>query len=315
MNSPTLLPVSLAVLGVACGDAEPVSTALQEPIRVASAQFREGTLPGRRPLNADEIKAGKEPKKPYSTPIDVSGSILSQTEIGFSIAGRASTDSYSVAFALEDAGTGYWVLPVGSPDPANKGELIWRTSMDLGGVTPGMHNLLVAAVDGKGNSGTQRAFQFCARAAIEDNLNACVATRKPPELVVSLGWSHSADLDLRVLDQAGNIIGFDDVQSDAKGNAGRLQRDANANCSDEGAPRESVIWDEKPKAGLYYVYVNLRSPCAESAAPFVVTTHASKRAGKDEYKQVEVYRISGELLASQASDNSLGTFVTEIVVK
>lgn len=312
-RAPLCLAQDLVVaVGLCACSGEPVSSGLEEPIRVLGGQFRQGALPGHSPLTVDEIKAGKQPKKPYSTPVDVAGSILSENEIGFSVGGRASTDSYSVALQLKDAGSGYWVLPVGSPDPANGGELSWRTSLDLGPVEPGMHDLMIAAIDGQGRSGTQRAFEFCVRSEIEDNLNACVPTREPPGLVVSLGWNNKADLDLLVLDEAGNRISANSVQS---ADAGRLERDANANCRSEGTPRENVVWDKKPKAGLYYIYVNLSDPCSESSAAFTVSTHVSKSAGGGEFKQVETYNTAGELLATQASNAGLGTFVTEFSVK
>ncbi len=54
--------------------------------------------------------------------------------------GRATDDAVALGVALEGEGTGHWVVPLGSPDPAAPGELVWSLSLDVGyEVSPGRH--------------------------------------------------------------------------------------------------------------------------------------------------------------------------------
>src|SRR5690349_7883029 len=186
---------------------------------------------------------GAAPAAPYSTPPEVAGRIVSPMDVGFNVNGRASTDTYAVGFQLAGIGTGYWLVPVGAPDPSNRDELSWRVSLDFGAsVSPGLHQLLVAALDAQGRSGTQRDIELCVRAPSADNLNVCDATLEPPALVVSLGWDNDADLDLQIVAPDGSLVDRANTRGNGAGIGGaQLERDANAGCQPSGAPRENVV--------------------------------------------------------------------------
>jgi hypothetical protein len=308
-----LLIGSLFVAG--CGG-ERLTEGADEPLRVQGAQFFKGDLPGSRPLNLEEVKAGKEPKKPFSTTPEIAGRLLSASEASVGLSGTASQDSYAVALKLDKLGTGYWVLPVGSPDPFNNNDLSWSARVDLADVPAGLHQLRVAALDEANRAGTQRSLELCIRSPVPDNLNACDPTIEPPRLVASLAWDSSADLDLSVLTPSGEVINYAHVNDAKKTDTpGQFSGDAGTGCIPSGSRHESVVWQAKPAKGIYYIYVNLSDPCEDGATPFEVTTHVSKRRG-EEFELVESYRTASELLSVQANGGAtLGTFITEFVVE
>lgn len=306
--------VMAGLLALGCGG-ERLTNGVDEPLRVAGAQFVEGELPGSRPLNVEEIRAGKAPKKPYSTTPDIAGRVLDIGRANLGISGRTSPDAYAVALKLNELGTGYWLLPVGAPDPFNNNELAWSAKVDLGELPPGLQYLRVAALDDAGRSGTQRSLELCIRSPIPDNLNACDPTIAPPRLVASLEWESTADLDLAVLTPSGKVIDFAHVNDAATSETpGAFTGDGSSGCTPSGVHREHVVWQDEPASGIYYIYVNLHDACSDRATPFVVTTHVSKQKG-DEFRQLETYRVAGEALEVQANGGSqLGTFITEFVV-
>jgi hypothetical protein len=305
----------LALLLVSCGG-ERLTEGATEPLRVEGAQFFKGELPGSRPLNLEEVKAGKKAKTPVSTTPEIAGRVLSSGEASLGISGTASPDSYAVALKIDRLGTGYWVLPVGAPDPLNNNELAWSARVDLGEVPAGLQQLRVAALDEDNNAGTQRSLELCIRSPIPDNLNACDPTIEPPRLVASLAWESSADLDLSVLTPSGEVINYAHVNDSKETDTpGQFSGDGGSGCIPSGMRRESIVWQTKPAKGIYYIYVNLNDACQDSASPFQVTTHVSKRRG-EEYELVESYRTASELLRVQANGGTtLGTFITEFVVE
>jgi hypothetical protein len=263
------------------------------------------------------LQAGEQPVAPHPTPPETAGRILSPNETHLTVSGRASPEAHAVGLQIAEQGTGYWVLPLGSPDPVNKNQLTWRASVDFGPSLPaGLHHLRVAAWDENGRAGTQQQVELCLRSAIPDNLNACIPSREPPNLVVSLEWQSAADLDLRVFGSDGSELSQrNTLTEDGDPTLGRFESDANAGCAASGKARENAVWDERPKPGVYYVYVNLYDPCGQAAIPFVVTTHVAKRDG-DEFRQVETFRVASELLNLHAKPEARrGLFVTEFEVK
>lgn len=307
--------VLLGCLLLASCAGERLTEGATEPLRVEGAQFFEGELPGSRPLTLEEVRAGKMPKAPFSSTPDIAGRVLSTGEASLGISGTASQDTYSVALKLDKLGTGYWVLPVGSPDPFNNNDLAWSARIDLGEVPPGLQQLRVAALDEENRAGTQRSLELCIRSPIPDNLNACDPTIEPPRLVASLEWDSSADLDLSVVTPTGEVINYAHVNDSKKTDTpGQFSGDGGSGCIPTGAKREHVVWQTKPGPGLYYIYVNLHDACQDGATAFQVSTHVSKRKG-DEYELVETYRTASEALRVQANGGAtLGTFITEFSV-
>jgi len=315
--TPRAMRISLVLGALACGG-EPLTVGLEEPLRAPGAQFRGGDLPGLPPLTAADLGAGAQPVAPYPTPPEVVGRVVSPLDVGYNVSGRASTDAYAVGFQLAGLGSGYWLIPVGAPDPTNANELTWRAALDFGPSLPsGLQRLLVAAVDVSGASGTQREIELCVRAPTADNLNVCDPTSAPPALVVSLSWSNDADLDLEIAAPDGSFVDRANVRGSGPGSAGaQLERDANAGCRASGAPRENVVWQEAPTPGRYQVYVNLHDACGADAASFELTRHERAAGdGEGEYRQVETSRTAGTLPSLSANGGARrGLWVTELVI-
>lgn len=305
------------LLALGCGG-EPLGTGLREPFRVEGAQFHDGLLPGLPPLTVADLGAGAQPVAPYPTPPEVAGRLVSPLDAGFTVSGRASTDAYAVGFQLAGLGSGYWLIPVGAPDPTNADELLWRAALDFGAsLPPGLQQLLVAAFDVSGASGTQRELELCVRSPTSDNLNVCDPTSAPPALVVSLSWDSDADLDLEIRALDGSVVDRANTRGSGPGVAGaQLERDANAGCRASGAPRENVVWQEAPAPGRYQVYVNLHDACGQAAVSFQLSTHESAAGDiEGEFRQLETARASGTLQSLSANGGAArGLWVTELVI-
>jgi hypothetical protein len=318
--------VPLFALSLACSS-EVVTTGLTEPLSVRGGQFQEGTLPGERPLTAQELVDGVEARRPAFTTLTSNLFPVFWGESGRSVSGRASPGSVAVAARFPDAGSGYWVLPTSGADPTNNNELTFTLPVTINSaLEPGRHRLHLAAVDGDGNSGTQSLVDVCVSRPVPDNGNACDPAIPPPALVVSLAWDNAADLDLRVRTPSGKIVDGKAPSTGQKENGsvdnsapgtGVLDFDSNARCIDEGCGRENLVFQDKPEVGTYLVYVNLFEPCGEQAANFSVSLTSSAPGDEaDTYRVVESYRKAGGLVAAQANaGKKLGLFVTEFKIQ
>lgn len=107
----------------------------------------------------------------------------------------------------------------------------------------------------------------------------------PAELLVSLGWDASADLDLHVELPDGTIVGAKNINSNVpSGNpgdlswmyGGYLDYDSNQECRIDSINRENVVWLDHmgspgaalPPPGRYKVYANLFASCGASSVNF-----------------------------------------------
>ena len=283
----------LAIVLAACSGVRSES-ALGEPLRVRSASFKEGALPG------------TPGARPEVTSIETASNVVRPGQTDKSISGRTSTDAVAVAVAFADIGTGYWVFPVGGPDPANGGEFEWSAPVEFGTeIPPGPHELRVVAIDGAGHAGTQRTLSLCVASSTPDNLAACDKAAKLPTAAVSLTWDAPADLDLVVAAPDGTIIDSKRPRNgDADAGTGLIDRDSSANCAIDSIRREDLVFQNPPPAGSYLIYANLFSACGHPPVHFRVTV--------TEGRTVTVTR-AGTLLAADANGGArLGTFVTEL---
>jgi hypothetical protein len=178
--------VSLVALSCTGEQASP-NVGLGEPIRIESGQFVPGSLPGTPQSDASTIDGGVSPQV---TDVNVANTAVVQGELGLVLAGHATTDAQAVGVRFGDMGTGYWIVPVGAPDPSDDGLLTWQASADFGrNLPPGFHELLFAAVGADGSSGTQSELSVCIDLPVPDNLNICVPKRVPPAAVLSTSSS------------------------------------------------------------------------------------------------------------------------------
>jgi hypothetical protein len=303
-----------------CGGEQVSSTAaLEEPIRVEGAQFIAGPLPG-LPEPAASVDAGP-PATPTVPDVQVQTDRVAPGTQGLDFGGHASPTAQTVAVRFADLGTGYWVVPVGVPDPSANNFLTWQFTADFGhDIPPGPHALLFAAVDADGASGTQSSFPFCVDTPVPDNFNACSPKVAPPAAVLSLSWNTAVDLDLIIQTPSGATVGGKvvttappgtSVSSASGGSNGVLDQDSNRNCAIDGIQREDIVWQKAPTAGTYEVWVDLFNACGRPAASFTVALWLPEPTGDGGTHLVEQPRLAaGELLASQANGGAgRGLFV------
>jgi hypothetical protein len=324
--------VALALLASAllipgCGD-KTLTDGLEEPLAVHDAQFVEGVLPGSPP---DQALASPRP-----TAATTEVTFLRPNLPGVPFFGWTTLDAVSVGARIEGQGSGYWVVPTGTPDPAVQGEpvRVWRFVADLhAGLPPGRHRLLVAATDAAGNTGSQVASSLCINRLVPDNGNVCDPKKPPPELVISLAWDRPADLDLIVVTPSGDIVASRSpakaLAADQKINRNALDKntpglgfldfDSNQDCRIDGRQRENVVFADHPEPGSYLVFVNLHDACREQSVRYAVARHTRSAADPPEpgsFSVVETDRTHGTLVAVQANGSTaLGTFVTELYVQ
>jgi hypothetical protein len=303
---------SLACAALLSCSGEPASSAAEvlEPIRVEGAQFIAGPLPGspEPPASADAGPAAT----PTVTDVQVQTNTIAPGLQGLDFGGHASPSAQTVAVRFADLGTGYWVVPVGVPDPSANNALTWQFTADFGhDIAPGPHALLFAAVDGNGASGTQSSLPFCVDTPVPDNHNACSPKIAPPAAVLSLTWNTAVDLDLIVRTPSGAVVGGKQVTTAPPGSSikaasggsnGVLDHDSNRNCVIDGIQREDIVWQATPAAGLYEVWVDLYRACGQPAASFDVSLWLPESNADGGKRLIEQPRLAaGELLAAQAN--------------
>ncbi len=305
----------------------PSSAGLEQPLRVRNAMFVRGALPGSAPGSAGDA--------PQVTAIETASGTVTPRQLGRVVSGRTSTDASAIAVRFADGeaagalGDGYWLAPVGGPDPTAGGELVWQLTLDFGPDLPvGLRALRFVALDAQGRGGAQRDARVCLLPAVPDNLNACDATIAPPAAVLSLSWDVDADVNLVVVTPEGKVVDGDhpttayvpgggsvSAEQLASPSTGRLDRDSNANCEVDGARRENLVFQGSPPAGAYRVYASLFNACgfASVHARFELFT-------REEIAPGGAYRVvrRGEAVQAQLTQfaanggRDRGLFVTEV---
>jgi hypothetical protein len=315
-----------ALVGTSACSGEDTTLALDEPLRVEGAQFFEGDLPGLPPQTADDVIAGTPPTLPNVGSISSASGLIRQGEPGRTISGLASDDSAAVAVRFDGVGSGYWLVPTRSLDALNPGQVEWRLKASLGlNIDAGLHRLLFAAIDTKGNSGTQGALRLCVTPEITDNGNACDPSVSPPALVVSLGWSEPVDLDLRIITPSGKIVdskhastALENEDGDfdpSEPGTGVFEPDGYAHCRADGRRRESLVFQDAPPAGTYLIYANLYDACGEDTVHFNVSMHTAVPGTEpDTFEARQTFTQPGQLQAVHANGGTkLGLFLTSFV--
>lgn len=317
-----------AVMLIGGCSGEPLTAGFGEPLRITGAQFREGDLPGLKPLTADELNAGVKPESPTVTSLMLSNAVIPPREPGRAFSGLASPDASAVGVRFAELGSGYWLLPTLNADPVSDGALEWRFRAAFGeDLPPGRQDLLLAAIDKNGKAGNQVSLTLCLLPEIPDNGNACNPSLAPPALVVSMGWDAAVDLDLRIVTPSGKLVdpkhpstADQDSDGDVDPNAdgvGILDHDSFANCTPDGRQRENLVFQTEPAAGTYLIYAGLYDACGERGVTLDVSIQSASFTGEgDELEQVETYRRSAQLSAAQADGGAkLGTFITSFTVE
>jgi len=280
--APAIACLASACLALGCGSSYGDGTGTTEPIVVVGATFNSGALPN------DGGAA-----LPLTT--SMSGSAFAGGP-DKTLAGRATLSAYAVALRLKNAGSGYWVVPVGLPDLVDPG-IDWSLKFRFTRESPlGDQPLLAAQSDGKGRFGRPTEVPFTVKSLVPDG-----------KKVISLVWHNHADLDLQVQSPDGKLTSAkrpntSDVPKDHKipaggiEGSGTLDRDSNARCVFDGLMREDIVFTGDPAPGDYLVWVDLFDNCGEPATAFSLELHEDG---------VETFQRVGQLLDINA-DNGTG---------
>ena len=267
---------SLLVVLAGCWTTASPDPGLGDAIVVQGAQFRPGAFPA---------ASGGPPVLSLAT-THVTATIDQEREQVNAVLDPAA----HAAIVGVPGARGAWIVPAGPPDIDTPGDAslhaVYGVTDALG---PGPFTLSVAAVDAAGKIGDAQSVDLVAVAA------------PPPDgdLVVTLEWSSTADLDLHVIDPTGAEAwvghpntwqvpppGTPGVDPCAWASGGILDGDANASCARSGLAREDVIWTTRTCAsnpvapiiptGSYTIRVDATSMCSDASAAWGVAVY---RAG------------------------------------
>jgi hypothetical protein len=279
---------------------------LDEPLRIPGGRFVEAPLPGLPPDETVERIA------PAITLVETPNSVVRLGQAGKELSGRTSVDAVAVAVAFEGLGTGYWVSPLGPPDPTAGNELTWSLDTTIGWDLPiGPGAIDIVAINADGTAGRQQRTTVCVRPDLLDNFASCDPTLSPPDTVIALTWDTAVDLDLVVRTPAGKLVNPSGPSTIAHpppitaaelaaDGVGLLDRDSNARCQIDGINREALVFKTAPVSGTYIVYANLTDACGQEGVGFTATVYRSTPTDDGTRQLVEVTRQHGRLTAAAA---------------
>jgi hypothetical protein len=318
------------LLVAACDVGQSPDKGLDEPIVVQGGQFISGALPGRPPL-AEDAATPVAPDAGFPALSVVNVKVVSPNVppgmASKSLSGDVSDDTAAVGVRFADMGTGYWVVPAGSPDALTVGALSFSMSAGFNANTPpGNHTLRFVAIGGAGNAGTQFDLEppLCIDSRIPDNGHACTPDIAPPAAVFTLEWDTGFDLDMHVVTPIGAFDTKMRVGEQLEAGADRIppdqpfiDRDSLRNCVPDALHQEDLIFPQSLPKGTYYVFVDPFAACGQNAVHFTYTIYQSAGACPACNLQAKTSLTrSGELLASEVTGGtSPPTFVEEFVVQ
>ena len=263
---------ALLVLAACAGDASS-ELGLGDLLYVDGAQYRPGAFPSAS--GGPDVTSAQTA---HSTVV-----IGTNRE---SLRAVLAPDARAVIVGIPGA-RGSWIVPAGPPDIDTPGQPNVHATLGFGDALPvGAFELYVAAVDADGHIGTVAPV----------DLFAAPATPPDGDLVVTLAWDGTADLDIHVIDGAGSEAwqghpntwqmpppGTPGLDPCAWASGGILDHDANMDCTRSGATTEDVVWVSRTcsgrtiapviPAGTYTVRVEARSLCNDASAAWAVSVY------------------------------------------
>ncbi len=120
------------------------------------------------------------------------------------------------------------------------------------------------------------------------------------EVQISVAWDDTSDVDLHVVDPAGDEIYWANRQVSS---GGQLDLDSNAGCSIDNVNQENVTWSTAPR-GEYIVRVDYWSSCGVAETNFIVTVQVKGRA-----PQIFTGKLTG---LGDNGDQGSGTEITRL---
>jgi hypothetical protein len=305
--APTLaLTLALLVANAGCGaGSASAQGGFSEPIQVLNGQF----FPG-------DMVAGTS--GPVVRSLSDPNNSVRQGQSGWGLSGDAQAGTWAVALRFADLGSGYWVVPVSSPDFSTPSDLLWGARVEFSrDLPPGTHDMNVITVKADQTFGPLTSSGIKRLTVLPLLPNA--------DVVLSLEWDTDADLDLHltgplelgmseVYPKQPSTAAFDGVANKFPPGTGLLDRDSEARCVRDGFRREDVVWNSHetgatalgpPVPGNYLIRVDMFDACGQGYANFKVTLfdHAERTFSK-----------VGRLLSTDADAGGPGSglFVAQI---
>lgn len=281
--------LTLALLGC---ESESQLLGLDEPIIVSHAELKDGELPGEGAKSGVRI-----------TSMQLNFGVLRPGVPRVTISGRSEGGAYAVGIRIAELGSGYWLQPVGAPDPSVPGELTFEFALAAASELPaGNHTIVAAAFDKNGKAGPHYEIPVCIASLLPDNGNACDKETEPPPAIISLSWHTDADLDLtirapngKVYDR-GNRFLLDDEGEQRFG----LAFDGFPGCLRAGRRQETFVFYEKPAVGSsWLVSANLFDGCGHAAVGYELTVYRSKKNADGSFRLEADAPVRGEFLRAQ----------------
>ena len=125
-------------------------------------------------------------------------------------------------------------------------------------------------------------------------------------LKITLKWNTTDDLDLHVIDPAGQEIYFSQKERICQNIIGRLDIDANAGSPYTTTPIENIYWEKTAPIGKYRVLVNLYTKrSGNNEIQFTVTVYPGKGESKIFVKKVVEQKETVLITEFNYTDNGI----------